>query len=359
MSDPSIRLGEKIIMEGRSCYIIAEIGSNHNRNFETAKKLIDVAKENGCDVAKFQSYTADGIYSRYTPRISEMEGRSYPDETPYELIKRIEMPLEWHGPLKEYCDKVGITFCSTPFDESMVELLENVHVPFYKVASYELTYYPLLAKIAQTGKPVILSTGNSEMDDIELAVKTLQENGCLDFALLHCVSQYPAAHDEIHLRCIQTLKNKFNCVVGFSDHTMDSLSSALAVSLGALIIEKHITLDKTQFGPDHPFSLEPEELKQFVKTLRKAELILGTGEKKVRSGEEENHKMGRRSLVAANDIQKGEEITRDKLVIKRPALGLHPKYLNSIIGKRAVKDIHKDCWITQDSIMEFEYRDSG
>jgi len=346
----TIELDRKIVGIGYPCYIIAEIGSNHNRDMETVKKLINVAKESGCDAVKFQSYTAEGVYSIYTPRISEMDGRSKPGETPYELIKRIQMPVEWHPLLKEYCNQIRITFCSTPFDESMVDVLESVNVPFYKVASYEITHYPMLAKIAKTGKPVILSTGNSGLADIERAVDVLEKNSCNDYALLHCVSQYPARFEDINLRCIETLRTAFDCVVGFSDHTTDYISSTLAVALGAFIIEKHITLDKNFYGPDHPFSLEPHELKQFVQAIRDTELILGSFIKKVQKSEEENHRIGRRSLIAAFDIKKGETITADKLVVKCPALGLHPKYFDLLIGKKAKEDIAKDKWITWESL---------
>ena len=342
----TIKLDRKIVGTDHPCYIIAEIGSNHNRQLDTAKKLIDGAKESGCNAIKFQSYTAEGIYSIYTPRISEMEGRSKPEETPYELIKRIQMPVEWHPLLKEYCGRIGITFCSSPFDESMVDVLESVNVPFYKVASYEITHYPMLAKIAKAGKPVILSTGNSGLGDIEKAVNILEKNGCKNYALLHCVSQYPAEFEDINLRCINTLRTAFDCVVGFSDHTTGHLSSTLAVSLGASIIEKHITLNRSCDGPDHPFSLEPNELKQFVQAIKDTELILGSSVKKVRKREEENHRIGRRSLIAALDIKKGETITADKLIVKRPALGLHPKYFDLVVGKITKKDIPKDKWLT-------------
>jgi sialic acid synthase SpsE len=342
----ALELDGQIVGIGHPCYIIAEIGSNHNGEMDTAKQLIEVAKNSECNAVKFQSYTAEGIYSVYTPRISEMEGRSKPGETPYELIKRIQMPVDWHPLLKEFCDKIGITFCSSPFDESMVDVLESINVAFYKVASYEITHYPMLTKIAKTGKPVILSTGNSGLDDIERAVNVLEKSGCNNYALLHCVSQYPAKYEDINLRCLNTLRIAFDCVVGFSDHTTDSLSSALAVSMGASIIEKHITLDQSYFGPDHPFALEPLELKQFVKTIRDSELILGSSIKRTRESEEENHMIGRRSIIAASDIKKGEVITAGKLVIKRPGLGLHPIYLDLIIGKKAKVNIAKDKWIT-------------
>jgi pseudaminic acid synthase len=347
----TIKLNGRTVGEGNPCYIIGEIGSNHNRDFDTATKLIDAAKASGCDAVKFQSYTADGLYSIYTPRISQMDGISAPEETPYELIKRVEMPVEWHPLLKKHCEKVGITFCSTPFDESMVDILESVDTPFYKVASFEITHYPMLARIAQTRKPVIVSTGNSGLEDIERAVNCLEKNGCDEYALLHCVSQYPAKHDDINLRCLDTLRKAFDCVVGFSDHTTDYISSALAIGLGASIIEKHITLDKTYYGPDHPFALEPDELRHLVESIRGTELILGSSVKKVLKSEEETHRIGRRSIIAAQDIKQGDTITADKLVIKRPALGLHPMYLDIVIGRTARTDIQKDRWLVWDNLM--------
>jgi len=347
-----IRLAKgRYVGEGEPCFIIAEIGSNHNRKLETAKQLIDVAKDSGCDAVKFQSYTASGTYSIYTPRLSEMDGRSKEGETPYELIERIQMPVEWHPELKAYCDSVGITFCSTPFDETMVDVLESVNVPFYKVSSYEITHYPMLMKIAHTEKPVILSTGNSSLYDIRAAVALLDKNGCQAYALLHCISQYPAKHEDMNLLCIKTLQKTFDCVVGLSDHTIDPISSIMAVTLGASIIEKHITLDKKYPGPDHPFALEPDELKELVCALREAEVILGQPVKRVLESEKENHKIGRRSIIAATNIKNGEIITKGKLVIKRPALGIHPKYFDDVVGKKARNDIRKDEWITWEMII--------
>lgn len=347
-----IVLDGKIVGEDCPCYIIAEIGSNHNRDLDLAKEMIAVAKKCGCDTVKFQSYTADGLYSRYTPRISEMDGRSNPGETPYELIKRIQMPVEWHPELKAYCDKIGITFCSTPFDEKMVDILESIQIPYYKVASYEITHYPMLKKIALLGKPIILSTGNSDMKDIAIAVETLKKNGCNDFALLHCVSQYPAKYKDMNLRCIDTLREEFGCPVGFSDHTMDNISAVAAVALGACIVEKHITLDRNTFGPDHPFALEPQELRELVNSIRAVELALGSKDKAVQAIEEENHKIGRRSIVATVDFKKGDVISAGKIEIKRPSLGIHPKDMAKVLGRKVNKDIPKDLWITMEDLAD-------
>jgi N,N'-diacetyllegionaminate synthase len=336
---------------GKPCYIIAEIGSNHNRDFATAQKLIDISKETGCNAVKFQSYSAEGLYSIFTPRISTMDGVSKGNETPFELIKRIEMPMGWHRPLKDYCDKVGITFCSTPFDQGMVDILEDVQTPFYKVASFEITHYPLLKRIAATYKPIVLSTGNSDIKDVQRAVNCLKENGCREFALLHCMSQYPAKDQDMNLRCIETLRQEFDCPVGLSDHTVDHLSATVAVGFGMNILEKHITLEKNYPGPDHIFALEPKDLAQLVKTIRRAEAALGTGIKLMRPGEEENHRIGRRSVIAAVNLKEGDVITEEKLVIKRPSFGIHPKDIGLVIGKKVNKDIERDRWITKEDIV--------
>ncbi len=279
-----------------------------------------------------------------------MNGRSYSGETPYELIKRVQMPVEWHDELKSYCDRVDITFCSTPFDENMVDILERVKTPFYKISSYELTHYPLLRKISALGKPVILSTGNSGMGDIKLAVQTLKEWSCHEFALLHCVSQYPASYEDMNLRCIGSLRQEFNCPIGLSDHTTDDLSAVMGVALGICILEKHITLNRRAFGPDHPFALEPEDLKRLVHSVRLAEKVLGSSEKAVRPSEMENHRIGRRSLIAARNLNKGDVLALKDIVIKRPAFGLHPKFLQEVIGRKVNKDIEADFWICSEDL---------
>ena len=341
-----ILIGNRSVGKGEPCFIIGEIGSNHNNDFDTALALIDAAKQAGCDAVKFQSYSADGLYSKHTPRSSEMEGRSLPNETPYALIKRIQMPIEWHAPLKKHCAKRGILFCSTPFDETFVDILESVQAPFYKIASFELTHYPLLRKVAATGKPVILATGNSELNEVEDALEVLRCAGCSKVALLHCVSAYPAKQNEMNLRCLATLKEAFHCPVGLSDHTEDNTAAIIAVSLGACIIEKHMTLDRKTFGPDHPFAMEPEQMKSLVNSIRLTEAMLGDGRKIVQAGEEENHKIGRRSLVASCDLRPGDVVTDNLIAVKRPGLGLHPKYLELIRGRKILRPIKADKWFT-------------
>ena len=341
-----IMLGTRIVGSDCPCYIIGEIGSNHNNDYDTALALIDVAKQAGCDAVKFQSYTAEGLYSQFTPRSSEMNGRSHEEETPYTLIKRIQMPVSWHVPLKKHCDQREIVFCSTPFDESFVDVLESVHVPFYKISSFELTHYPLLRKIAATGKPVILATGNSGLADIEQAMETLRSSGCSTVILLHCVSAYPAPKIEMNLRCLETLQHAFRCPVGLSDHTEDDTAAIMARTLGACIIEKHITLDRKTFGPDHPFAMDPKQLKNFVQSVRLTEMMLGNGRKTIQSGELQNHKIGRRSLVAVRDLKEGEVVTEIDIVVKRPGMGLHPKYLELVCGRKISRSIKADEWLT-------------
>ncbi len=350
MKNKIIHLGKALVGPGHPCYVIGEIGSNHNRDIDTACKLIKLAKDAGCNAVKLQSYTADGLYSIYAPRISQMDGISKPNETPHELIKRVQMPVGWHRPLKKYADEIGIALCSTPFDESMVDILEDIDIPFYKIASFEITHYPLLKLVAQTGKPVILSTGNSDMADVREAVRVLKKNGCREIALLHCVSNYPAREEDMNLRCIPLLAKEFHLVSGLSDHTEDPLSSIVAVALGASIIEKHITLDKSYPGPDHPFALNPEDLHKLIQMIRRTENVLGVPLKRMQPSETENHRIGRRSIVAKVDIRRGARLTEEMLILKRPGLGLHPKYLARVVGCRATRDIRRDEWVKKDDL---------
>jgi pseudaminic acid synthase len=346
----SVSIANHTIGPNKQVFIIGEIGSNHNRDYNEAIRLIDIAKASGCDAVKFQTYKADTLYSIYTPRLSEMEGRTKPAETPYEVIKRIEMPWEWHGKLADYCKQQDILFLSSPFDEEAVNVLESVNVAAYKVASYELVHLPLLRYIAQTGKPMILSTGNTGLGDIETALETIYKENNNQVILLHCVSQYPAQYSDINLRAIETLKLAFNVPIGFSDHTEDAISAIGAVALGACVLEKHITLDKSQPGPDHPFSLEPAELKEFVHAIRSVEQALGSSIKKVTVSESENHKLARRSIHAAIDLKAGDILTEEKICIKRPALGIKPQFLPMVVGKPVRKNIKQDQWISWDMI---------
>lgn len=346
----TMTIGHRKIGDGAPCFIIAEAGSNHNCDLATALRLIDVAVEAGADCVKFQTYTAETLYSRFAPRLTEMEGRSRAEETPFELIKRIELPWEWHERLVAHAKAGGIIFLSTPFGHDAVDLLHRLGVPAFKIASYEIVDLPLLRRAARTGKPIVLSTGNSSLADVEEAMATLQEAGATGVVLLHCVSQYPAKVEDVNLRAMVTLRQAFDVPVGFSDHTMDSVSSLGAVALGACVLEKHFTLDRSHPGPDHPASLEPEELRRFVQDVRRLEAALGSPVKRVQVSEDENHRLGRRSLHARVRIPKGATITEEMLTVKRPGLGIKPVLLPVVVGRIARRDIEADEWITWDMI---------
>ncbi len=342
--EPSIKLGKKLITKDSPSYIIAEIGSNHNRDFKKALALIDAAKSAGADAVKFQTFRAETLYSRYAPSFTHQE------EKPFDIIKKNEVPWEWHSSLKDYCEGKDIDFCSTAFDLDAVELLEKIGVPFYKIASSEKDNIFLLEKMAKTEKPIILSTGKADLEEVGRTLNYLSKHNSGPVALLHCVSQYPARYKDVNLRALITMKRSFNTVVGFSDHTLDNVSALGAVSLGAKIIEKHITLDKKLPGPDHFFALEPEEFSHFVSSIRNLEQALGYSLKKVQGSELEDRLKGNCSIHAAKDIPKGTKITKGMICIKRPALGISPWEIDDVIGRKAAVNIEADCWITKDLI---------
>ncbi|MDP8230774.1 MAG: N-acetylneuraminate synthase [Candidatus Gorgyraea atricola] len=340
----TIRIGNRTIGEGHPCFIIAEAGSNHDRELEQAFKLIDIAKDAGADAVKFQTYSAETLYSKKTPKPEYLRNKnlSSRDETLWDVIKKIEMPREWHIKLKQYCLKRDIIFMSTPFDLKAVDELEAVDILAYKIASFEITHLPLLEKVGKTGKPVILSTGMADISDIKDALDIIYKTGNKQVALLHCAINYPPRYEDLHLRAMDTMKEIFKVPVGFSDHTLGITSDIAAVARGACIIEKHFTLDRKLQGPDHPFALEPQELKDMVGAIRDTEKFLGSPEKKKTESEEELYRIGRRSLVAACNIPKGVKITREMLEVKRPGYGIAVKSMNELIGRVAAKNIEED-----------------
>ncbi len=341
---PHINLAGRRVDERSPCYIIAEIGSNHDRKYDQAIKLIDIAKSAGADAVKFQTFRAETLYSIFTPVPPNQK------EKLFNVIKRIEIPWEWHQDLKKYCDNIGIDFCSTPFDLEAVDLLEKAGVFYYKIASSEIDDVFLLERVAQTRKPVIVSTGKANLSEVQRMVDFLKSKHCGPIALLHCVGQYPARYEDAHLRSMVTLAKTFGTIVGFSDHTLDNVASLGAVALGAKIIEKHITLDRKLPGPDHFYALEPADLKSLVEDIRHLEQSLGSPLKKVQDSEKEDKKFSNRSIHAAKDIAKGMKITRDMICIKRPALGISPWQIKQVIGKTAKTDIKADQWITKELI---------
>jgi N-acetylneuraminate synthase/N,N'-diacetyllegionaminate synthase len=339
-----VHIEHKIIGSGHPTYIIAEIGANHNGDISIAKKLIDKAAAACVDAVKFQTYKAEKLYSRRAPKFSK------DDMKPFDLIKANELPREWHNELAQYTTQKKLHFLSSPFDYEAVDQLDDVGVPAFKVASFELTDLELLRYIAKKKKPVILSVGMATLGEIEEALTVIRSERNDDIVLLHCTSLYPSPIDIVNLNAIQTLQVAYKIPIGFSDHTLGIHIPIAAVAKGATVIEKHFTLDRHMKGPDHLFAVEPEELKQMVRNIHDVEKALGTGIKERSPQEQEMYEKGRRSIIAAQDIKKGTKLTRDILLVKRPGYGIKPKYIDVIIGRKANKDIKKDQWITWDDI---------
>jgi N,N'-diacetyllegionaminate synthase len=346
----SFEIAGRQIGGGAPCYVIAEAGANHDRDLPKAKKLIEVAAQAGADAVKFQTYTGSGLYSKYTPPFEYLKDLT--TESPVELLDRIALPREWQPDLKSHADALGITWFSSPFDQAAVESLEEVGVAAYKIASFEIVDLELIRKCASTGKPVIISTGMAKLGEIEDALEACEKEGNDAVALLHCVSSYPAPPEHANLRAMETMRKAFGVPVGFSDHTLGYAVAVAAAALGADIIEKHFTLDRSAPGPDHPFALEPDELSAMVEGIRQAQSALGDGHKGGPTPSEagEMYELARRSLVAATDIAAGTVIERHMLTAKRPGFGIPPKYIDWVVGRRAKRDIRQDEVITQEMI---------
>jgi N-acetylneuraminate synthase/N,N'-diacetyllegionaminate synthase len=340
-----IRIGERLIGEGESTFIIAEVGVNHNGSVKMAKKLIDAAKEVGADAVKFQAFKAERIVTKYAEKAAYQKETTDPHKSQYNMLKKLELSDAEMKELHNYTAKRNITFLSSAFDIESVDLLDRLDVPAFKVASGEITDLPLLRYMAKKKRPIILSTGLSTLEEIREALNIFTAEGIVDIVLLHCITSYPAKAEEANLRMIDALK-KFGFPVGFSDHTLGIAVPLAAVAMGAVLIEKHFTLGRKLPGPDHRASLEPNEFEQMVEGIRNVELALGTGTKKLTAEEENIKNAARRSIVAKVKIQKGEVIRENMLDFKRPGTGLEPKNLHKIVGKRANKDIEVDEMIT-------------
>jgi len=341
-----IKIGQKLVGDNHPCFVIAEIGSNHNQDFNLAIELIDAAAEAKVDAVKFQTFKSSEHYSENTPEFSYMENINVS-----ELVRSLEIDRTWQADLKEHAEKRGMVFFSSPCDSDAIEGLFKLNVPAYKVASFDLTDDRLIAEISKKGKPIILSTGLANLNDIQFAVETARSQGNNDIILLQCTSLYPAPSNLSNLSAIHTMRLAFNTLVGYSDHTIGDHISIAAVTLGACAIEKHFTLDRNLPGPDHSFAIEPPELKEMVFKLREVEASLGDGTKNgPRIEEIEMAEKGRRSIHAKVNIQKGEIITDEMLCAKRPGFGISPQMRPIIIGREAKKDIMADEWVTWDMI---------
>jgi N-acetylneuraminate synthase/N,N'-diacetyllegionaminate synthase len=326
-------------------FIIAEAGVNHNGDINLAKKLIDVAKDAGVDAVKFQTFKAENVVVKDAQK-AEYQKETTGKGSQYAMIKKLELIDYDFKELADYAKENDILFLSSPFDKESVDLLDEINVPVFKVASGEITNFPLLKHIAEKGKPIILSTGMATLGEIEDALRVIRGVGVDDVVLLHCVTSYPAKMEDVNLRVIKTLKLAFELPVGFSDHTPGIIVPIAAVSLGAVVIEKHFTLDKNLPGPDHKASLEPDELKEMVVAIRDVEKALGDGIKLPTKEEEKIKKVARRSVVAKIDIPQGTTIAEDMLDVKRPGIGIAPKYIDIIVGKKAEENIRKDEIVT-------------
>lgn len=320
-----------------SVFIIAELSANHNHDFDLAKRTIKAMAESGADAVKVQTYTPDSLVMDCDNEyFGPIPTGLWKGIKRYDLYKEGAMPYEWQPLLKEYAESLGMIFFSTPFDLEGVDFLEEMNIPLYKVASFEINDIPLIKKIAQQHKPVIMSTGVAGLEDIELAIETCRKEGCTDITLLKCTSEYPAPYEHVNLMTIPDMKQRFGVKVGLSDHTMGSVVPMAAVALGATVVEKHFILSRLQGGPDSSFSMEPEEFKTMVEEIRIVEKSLGC----VTYDLDDVKKGKRRALYATKDIAEGEIFTKDNIRSFRPSAGLSPKYYEVLLGnpsKRAIK----------------------
>jgi sialic acid synthase SpsE len=344
----SIAIASRQIGSGEPVYVVAEAGANHNRDLAIARELIDVAANAGADAIKFQTYTGSGLYSSKTPPFEYLKD----DRPPNEILEELALPREWQPELAEHARSRGIAFFSAPFDDDAVDGLAALGVPAMKIASYELIDLPLIRRAAAVGVPMILSTGMATYGEIEDALGAVAEVGNSEVALLRCASVYPAPARVINLRAMSTMRRAFGVPVGLSDHSEGIAIPTAAAALGADLIEKHFTLDRSLPGPDHPFALEPDELETLVTAVREAEAALGNGRLEGPSDVEagEMYTLARRSIVAAADIPVGTEITREMVTTKRPGYGIKPKDLELVIGRSARVDIEYDDVITWDMV---------
>ena len=323
-------------------FIIAEAGVNHNGDIELAKKLIDVASESGVDAVKFQTFKAEKLVSRDAPKADYQNKAIGEEESQFDMIKKLEIDYDAHRILIDYCSKKNIMFLSTPFDLESMDELDELGIEIFKVPSGEIDNFPYLKKVAKLGKPIILSTGMANLSEIEGALNVLYENGCKDITVLHCNTEYPTPVEDVNLNAMLTIRDAFKVKIGYSDHTLGIEIPIAATAMGARVIEKHFTLDKNMDGPDHKASLEPNELKEMVKSIRNIELALGNGIKKPSKSEEKNKNIARKSIVALTKIKKGDLFTEDNITVKRPGNGISPMRWDEIIGKIANKDYKED-----------------
>ncbi|WP_447772822.1 pseudaminic acid synthase [Variovorax boronicumulans] len=338
---PSITIAGRRIATDEVPYVIAEMSANHNGNIETAFKLIETAKQAGADAVKLQTYRPDTITLNCDTEDFRIHGGLWDGRTLYELYEEAHMPWDWHAPLFAHARKLGITIFSSPFDNTAVDLLEDLNAPAYKIASFEAVDIPLIKYVASTGKPMIISTGMADAAEIKEAIDAAHEGGCKELAILHCVSGYPAPSEDYNLRTITDMIQRFGLTVGLSDHTLDNTTAIASVATGASIIEKHFTLDRNGGGPDDSFSLEPVELAALCNDSRTAWAALGRVDYGRKSSEQGNVKF-RRSLYFVRDLKAGEIVSADSMRSVRPGFGVSPRMFEKIVGLKLNCDVQKN-----------------
>ncbi len=337
-----IKITDNIYIGGSSpVFIIAEAGVNHNGEINLAKKLIDAAKKSGADAVKFQTFKASKLVSASAPLAKYQKENIKNGTTQFKMLKQLELDFKSFEILKKYADRKGIMFLSTPFDYESAQFLKELEIPLFKISSGDLTNIPFLELLARFKKPLILSTGMSTLSEVQEAIDSITKFN-KKLILLHCVSNYPASFKTVNLRVLQTLREKTNLVIGYSDHTLGIEIPIASIGFGAKVIEKHFTLDKKLKGPDHKASLNPKELKNMVKAIRHVELSLGDGIKRPVQTEFEVMKVVRKSLIARHDLLPGSIIKKEDIIIKRPGIGIKPGLLNKVLGYKVRKKIKKD-----------------
>lgn len=329
-----------------SVYIIAEAGVNHNGSIELAHRMVEEAKEAGADCIKFQTFVSENLVSQNAQKAEYQKQNTGNEESQFQMLKKLELSFDAFAGLKHHCEEIGIDFLSTPFDFESLEFLNKLEVPFWKIPSGEVTNYPYLVQLAKTGRDIVMSTGMCDLQDIKAAMEVLRANGASKITLLHCNTEYPTPYHDVNLRAMDAIREAFQVEVGFSDHTKGIEVPVAAAAMGAVIIEKHFTLDNRMEGPDHIASLNPSDLKAMIAAIRNVEMALGRCEKKVTLSESKNRDIARKSIVAKKSISKGERFTEDNLTVKRPGNGISPMRWAEILGKKATKDFTEDELIT-------------
>lgn len=349
--NPYVTVNGRNVGSGLPAYIIAEMSANHGHDFERAVKIMEAAQKAGADAIKIQTYTPDTLTIDCDNEYFKIRGTLWEGRNLYDLYGEAYTPWNWQPRLKEVANSIGLDFFSTPFDESAVDFLEEMDVPAHKVASFEMVDLPLLRKIAGTGKPVIMSTGMASLEEIAESLDTLKASGCNDVVLLRCVSAYPAPPEEMNLKTIPFLHEKFGVPVGLSDHTLGSLSAVASIAVGACVVEKHFTLSREGGGPDSAFSMEPDEFQIMVRDIRQVESSLGQVDFSL-SAKQKESSVFRRSLFVVRDMAEGEAFTQENVRCIRPGYGLHSRHLPEVMGKKAKSAIVRGTPVSWDILTD-------